>query len=41
MKSIPLIIQALVQEGVSFVLVGGFAVQMHGFLRATYDLEEN
>ena len=39
MKSVPLIIQALVQEGVSFVLVGGFAVQMHGFLRATYDLD--
>lgn len=39
MKSVPDIIHALSIEGVSFVLVGGFAVQMHGFLRATYDLD--
>lgn len=39
MRSIPLIIQALVKDDVAFVLVGGFAVQMHGFLRATYDID--
>jgi hypothetical protein len=35
MKSIPSIIQALSQEGVQFVLVGGFAVQLRGFIRST------
>lgn len=39
MKSIPSILQALADEGVAFVLVGGFAVQLHGFVRATLDLD--
>ncbi len=39
MKSIPSIIQALAQEGVQFVLVGGFAVQLRGFIRSTLDID--
>ncbi len=39
MKSVPLILQALRDEGVAFVLVGGFAVQLHGFVRSTLDID--
>lgn len=39
MKSIPDILRALTDKGVQFVLVGGFAVQLHGFVRATLDLD--
>ena len=39
MKSIPDILRSLVDSGVQFVLVGGFAVQLHGFVRATLDLD--
>lgn len=39
MKSIPDILRALGDEGVRFVLVGGFAVQLHGFVRTTIDLD--
>ena len=39
MKSIPDILRALTDTGVQFVLVGGFAVQLHGFVRATLDLD--
>jgi predicted nucleotidyltransferase len=39
MKSIPDILCALDDAGVKFVLVGGFAVQLHGFVRATIDLD--
>ena len=39
MKSIPDILRALADTGVQFVLVGGFAVQLHGFVRATLDLD--
>ncbi|RYX95849.1 MAG: hypothetical protein EOO28_10605 [Comamonadaceae bacterium] len=39
MKSIPDILRALSDEGVEFVLVGGFAVQLHGFVRTTLDLD--
>jgi predicted nucleotidyltransferase len=39
MKSIPQILQALNDDGVAFVLVGGFAVQLHGFIRSTLDLD--
>ncbi len=39
MKSIPQILQALKDEGVLFVLVGGFAVQLHGFIRSTLDID--
>jgi hypothetical protein len=38
-KSIPAILRALIDEGVQFVLVGGFAVQLHGFVRTTLDLD--
>lgn len=39
MKSLPSIVQALVAEGVQFVLVGGFAVQLRGFIRSTLDID--
>ena len=39
MKSIPNILRALADTGVQFVLVGGVAVQLHGFVRATLDLD--
>lgn len=39
MKSIPDILRALTDAGVQFVLVGGFAVQLHGFVRTTLDLD--
>jgi hypothetical protein len=39
MKSIPNILRALIDEEVQFVLVGGFAVQLHGFVRTTLDLD--
>ena len=39
MKSIPQIVRALVDEKVGFVLVGGFAVQLHGFIRSTLDID--
>ena len=39
MKSIPDILRALTDSGVQFVLVGGFAVQLHGFVRTTIDLD--
>ena len=39
MKSVPDILRALADTGVQFVLVGGFAVQLHGFVRATLDLD--
>jgi hypothetical protein len=38
-KSIPAILRALIDGGVQFVLVGGFAVQLHGFVRTTLDLD--
>lgn len=38
MKSIPDILRALTDANVQFVLVGGFAVQLHGFVRTTIDL---
>lgn len=39
MKSIPDILRALTDADVQFVLVGGFAVQLHGFVRTTIDLD--
>ncbi|MDO9400068.1 MAG: hypothetical protein Q7T46_01160 [Polaromonas sp.] len=39
MKSIPDILRALTDADVRFVLVGGFAVQLHGFVRTTIDLD--
>ena len=39
MKSIPDILRALTDANVQFVLVGGFAVQLHGFVRTTIDLD--
>jgi predicted nucleotidyltransferase len=33
------ILRALVEKGVDFVVVGGVAVQAHGYLRATADLD--
>jgi hypothetical protein len=38
-KSIPQILQALSDDGVAFVVVGGFAVQLHGFVRSTLDID--
>ena len=32
-------LQALVDDTVEFVLVGGMAVQLHGYLRMTYDID--
>lgn len=39
MKNIPDILRALTDSGVQFVVVGGFAVQLHGFVRTTIDLD--
>ncbi|MDR2156065.1 MAG: hypothetical protein LBE78_13755 [Burkholderiaceae bacterium] len=39
MKSILDIVRALGDADVEFVLVGGVAVQLHGFVRATIDLD--
>ncbi|VTU29049.1 nucleotidyl transferase AbiEii/AbiGii toxin family protein [Variovorax sp. PBL-E5] len=39
MKTIPDILRALGDAEVRFVLVGGFAVQLHGFVRTTLDLD--
>ncbi len=38
MKTVDLL-QALSKESVEFVLVGGLAVQLHGYLRMTYDID--
>lgn len=32
-------LQSLADARVDYVLVGGLAVQLHGFLRATFDIE--
>lgn len=39
MKNIPDILRALAKAEVKFVIVGGFAVQLHGFVRSTIDLD--
>lgn len=39
MKSIPDILRAMTDASVQFVVVGGFAVQLHGFVRTTLDLD--
>ena len=33
------LLEALADEGVQYVLVGGLAVQLHGFIRATFDVD--
>lgn len=33
------LLQSLADEQVQYVLVGGLAVQLHGFLRATFDID--
>ena len=33
------LLRTLLEQGVEFVLVGGMAVQLHGFLRMTYDVD--
>lgn len=33
------LLQSLADEPVQYVLVGGLAVQLHGFLRATFDID--
>lgn len=33
------LLQSLTDENVQFVLVGGLAVQLHGFLRSTFDID--
>lgn len=33
------LLQSLADERVQYVLVGGLAVQLHGFLRATFDID--
>ena len=33
------LLEALADEGVQYVLVGGLAVQLHGFARATFDID--
>ncbi|MFA7281771.1 MAG: nucleotidyl transferase AbiEii/AbiGii toxin family protein [Sterolibacterium sp.] len=38
MKTIELL-QALSDDNVQYVLVGGLAVQLHGFMRATFDID--
>lgn len=38
MKTVELL-QALSDQNVEYVLVGGLAVQLHGFLRATFDID--
>ena len=39
MTKLPSIIRALIDQQVRFVVVGGFAVQLHGFVRATIDFD--
>ena len=39
MHSVPAILQALCDAEVEFVLVGGLAVQLQGFLRSTIDVD--
>ena len=39
MKNIPDILRAMTHREVQFVVVGGFAVQLHGFVRSTIDLD--
>ena len=38
MKTVELL-QALSDANVQYVLVGGLAVQLHGFMRATFDID--
>ncbi|MDP2819502.1 MAG: hypothetical protein Q8O29_14785 [Polaromonas sp.] len=38
MKTVELL-STLVQQSVDFVLVGGMAVQLHGYMRMTYDVD--
>ena len=38
MKTVELL-QALSDDNVQYVLVGGLAVQLHGFMRATFDID--
>lgn len=38
MKTAELLV-TLVQQSVDFVLVGGLAVQLHGYMRMTYDID--
>ena len=38
MKTVELL-RKLVQQSVDFVLVGGMAVQLHGYMRMTYDVD--
>ena len=33
------LIECLSDERIEYVLVGGLAVQLHGFLRATFDID--
>jgi hypothetical protein len=33
------LLQSLADEQVQFVLVGGLAIQLHGFLRSTFDID--
>ena len=33
------LLQSLSDEQIEYVLVGGLAVQLHGFLRATFDID--
>ena len=33
------LLQSLAEEHVRYVLVGGLAVQLHGFLRSTFDID--
>jgi hypothetical protein len=39
MRNLPAFIESLTKANVDFVVVGGFAVQLHGFVRATIDLD--
>jgi hypothetical protein len=39
MRNLPAFIESLTKANVDFVVVGGFAVQLHGFVRATVDLD--
>jgi hypothetical protein len=33
------LLQSLSDEQVQYVLIGGLAVQLHGFLRSTFDID--
>lgn len=33
------LLQSLSEDQVQYVLVGGMAVQLHGFLRSTFDID--